>query len=319
MPDFVRGIARTAVLRHAIEKGHSIVSSSVIDEVMAIFMPQKTATLAEALAEQLALEKLQAEGTTTFICEVCGYVAKGTDPVKCPVCSSGAERFVKIDPETVEAIVAEEGGAESDETFDGLKLRWTLEAKEELRRVPVAYMRRRAKARIEKSARVRKLSTITRDFVQPIVNESIVEGDAIGAAPEPGKNGAKNAGGRADEPVAATVTPVPTPEAIQLGTFTWTQDAVNRLNRVPEGFMRDMTREKIEDYARHHAVPLVTLDVAEKGIEVGRQLMAEMIAGYSRGKREAGTEKTPAAEGASTPAVKATVLNEVSSVRGTHA
>jgi Proto-chlorophyllide reductase 57 kD subunit len=314
----VRGIARTAVLRHAIEKGHSIVSSSVIDEVMAIFMPQKTATLAEALAEQLALEKLQAEGTTTFVCEVCGYVAKGTDPVKCPVCSSGAERFVKIDPETVESIVAEEGGAESDETFDGLKLRWTLEAKEELRRVPVAYMRRRAKARIEKSARVRKLSTITRDFVQPIVNESIVEGEAIGAAPEHGKNGAKNVGGRSDEPVA-TVTPVPPPEAIQLGTFTWTRDAVNRLNRVPEGFMREMTREKIEDYARHHDVSLVTLDVAEKGIEVGRQLMAEMIAGYSQAKRGAGTENTPAAEGASTPAGKATVLNEVSSVQGTHA
>src|SRR5262247_3750928 len=70
VPAFVRGIARTAVLRHAIEKGHSIVSSSVIDDVMAIFMPKKTATMAESLAEQLALEKLQAEGTTTFICEV---------------------------------------------------------------------------------------------------------------------------------------------------------------------------------------------------------------------------------------------------------
>ncbi|HYY15554.1 MAG TPA: universal stress protein, partial [Gammaproteobacteria bacterium] len=67
VPAFVRGIARTAVLRHAIEKGHSIVSSSVIDEVMAIFMPQKTAAMAESLAEQLALEKLQAEGTTTCI------------------------------------------------------------------------------------------------------------------------------------------------------------------------------------------------------------------------------------------------------------
>jgi hypothetical protein len=274
--------------------------------------------MAESLAEQLALEKLQAEGTTTFICEVCGYVAKGADPVKCPVCSSGPERFVKIDPETVEAMVAEEGGAEPDETFDGLKLRWTLEAKEELRRVPVAYMRRRAKARIEKSARVRKLSTITRDFVQPIVHESIVEGEAIGAAPEPKKNGAKIAGGRSAEAVTAAAPPLPTTETIQLGTFTWTQDAVNRLNRVPEGFMRDMTREKIEDYARHHDVPLVTLDVAEKGIEVGRQLMAEMIAGYSQAKREAGIETDPAAE-ASPAAVKTTVLNEVPNVQGTHA
>ena len=82
--------------------------------------------------------------------------------------------------------------------------------------------------------------------------------------------------------------------------------------------MRDMTREKIEDYARHHDVPLVTLDVAEKGIEVGRQLMAEMIAGYSQAKREAGIETDPAAE-ASPAAVKTTVLNEVPNVQGTHA
>jgi nucleotide-binding universal stress UspA family protein len=318
VPTFVRGIARTAVLRHAIEKGHSIVSSSVIDEVMAIFMPQKTAALAESLAEQVALEKLQAEGTTTFICEVCGYVAKGTDPVKCPVCSSGPERFVKIDPETVEAMVAEEGGAESEETFDGLRLRWTLEAKEELRRVPAAYMRRRAKARIEKSARVRKLATITRDFVQPIVHESILEGEAIGATAEPRTTTTQNTAEGSAASLTAGSRPVPTPQTLQLGTFSWTQEAVNRLNRVPEGFMRDMTREKVEDYARHHEIALVTLEVAEKGIEVGRQMMAEMIAGYSQAKREAVPEAGHPMPEANAPTVKAVVLNEVPSVQGTH-
>jgi hypothetical protein len=185
--------------------------------------------------------------------------------------------------------------------------------------VPVAYMRRRAKARIEKSARVRRLSTITRDFVQPIVNESIVEVEAIGAAPEPGKLGAKNAGATSDGTVTAEATPLPTTETIQLGTFTWTKDALNRLNRVPEGFMRDMTREKIEDYARHHNVPLVTHDVAEKGIEVGRQLMAEMIAGYSQTKREAEAGNDRAADVSGAPASTTTVLNEVPSVQGTHA
>jgi hypothetical protein len=80
-----------------------------------------------------------------------------------------------------------------------------------------------------------------------------------------------------------------------------------------------MTREKIEDYARHHDVSLVTLEVAEKGIEVGRQLMAEMIAGYAQAKREAGTETDHAAERNSAAAVQAPVLNEVLSVPGTQA
>jgi nucleotide-binding universal stress UspA family protein len=315
VPTFVRGIARTAVLRHAIERGHSIVSSSVIDEVMAIFMPQKTAAMAESVAEQLALEKLQAEGTTTFICEVCGYVAKGADPVKCPVCSSGAERFVKIDQETVEAMVAEEGGIEAEESFDGLRLKWTLEAKEELRRISVAYMRRRAKARIEKTARVRRLSTITREFVLPIVHDSIVEGEAIGAAPAQGENGARNGHQSSEVTVAAETAAVTASEMVQLGAFTWTPEGLSRLNRVPEGFMRDLTREKIEDYARQHEVALVTLDVAEKGIEVGRQLMAEMIAGYSQAKQES---HSPREDKAAVSVGKSTVMNEVPGVQGIH-
>jgi hypothetical protein len=271
--------------------------------------------MAESLAAQLALEKLQAEGITTFICEVCGYVAKETSPVKCPVCSSGPERFVTIDQETVEAMVAEEGGVETDDTFDGVKLRWTLEAKEELRRVPVAYMRRRAKARIEKSARVRRLATITRDFVQPIVQESIVEGEAIGAVPE-SKRDVPNVGAPIHPVAVAEVTPTSTTEPVQLGTFAWTPEAINRLHRVPEGFMRDLTREKIEDYARHHEVSLVTLEVAEKGIEVGRQLMAEMIAGYGQVKPGAERQLNHVAPGTSATTTKTAVLNEVPTGQG---
>jgi hypothetical protein len=196
-------------------------------------------------------------------------------------------------------MVAEEGGVEDEATFDGLTLKWTLDAKEELRRVPVAYMRRRAKARIEKTARVRKLSTITRDFVLPIVNESIVEAEAIGASPTK----------------VTTAERSPTAPTVAMGDFNWTQTAINRLHRVPEGFMRDITQTKIEEFARGQQVQLITLEVAEQGIEVGRQMMADMIAGYSQAKKEGnGTPEAPA----STEPVVSSVLNEVPSVQGTH-
>jgi nucleotide-binding universal stress UspA family protein len=312
VPAFVRGIARTAVLRHAVEKGHSIVSSSVIDEVMALFMPQKTAALAETVAEQVALQQLHAEGTTAYICEVCGYVAKGGEPVKCPVCGAAAAQFVRLDRQTVEAMVAEEGGAAAEDTFDGLKLRWTLDAKEELRRIPLAYMRRRAKARIEKTARVRALSTITRDFVLPIVDESLVEAEAIGESPR--RNGGQGDPGH-PPPVAE---PPPAEAVVRLGDFDWTQPAVNRLNRVPEGFMRDMTRSKIEEYARERGLTLITLDAAEQGIAVGRQMMAEMIAGYAQAKQAGDGSHDP--QGAPDPVQpkKPTALNEIPSVQGFH-
>jgi len=310
VPAFVRGIARTAVLRYAIEKGHSVVTSSVIDQVMAIFMPQKTAALAEDVAEQLALQTLQAEGATTYICEVCGYVAKSAAPVKCPVCASGGERFVRIDRETLAAMAAEEGAIEAEETFDGVRLKWTLDAREELKRVTVAYMRRRAKARIEKTARVRKLSAITRDLVLPIVHETLREAEAIGAAPssgagDVGKGHTDVNDHRAAEQAEALAT-------IHLGDFSWAQAAITRLNRVPEGFMRDMTRTKIEEYARSHQQTLITLEVAEAGIEVGRQLMAEMIAGYAKAKHAGNGGE---AAGQSAEPVTTGVLNEIPSIQ----
>jgi hypothetical protein len=80
-----------------------------------------------------------------------------------------------------------------------------------------------------------------------------------------------------------------------------------------------MTREKIEDYARQHDVHLVTLDVAEKGIEVGRQLMAEMIAGYSQAKTDGRDGSSHGGEVAAAPVEKTTILNEVPGVQGTHA
>jgi hypothetical protein len=274
-------------------------------------MPQKTAAMAETVAEQVALQKLQAEGTTTYICEVCGYVAKSGEPVQCPVCGSGAAQFVCLDPDTVEAMVAEEGGVEAEDAFDGLTLRWTLEAKEELRRIPVAYMRRRAKARIEKTARVRTLSTITRDFVLPIVNDSIVEAEAIGAAP--------NSQADQGQPPAATGqgTQLPATEAsIRMGDFDWVESAIARLNRVPEGFMRDITRTKIEEYAGGLGLTAITLDVAEQGIEVGRQMMAEMIASYTKAKREGNGDAGHLGEAQPARAGRPTALNEVQSVQG---
>jgi hypothetical protein len=236
--------------------------------------------------------------------------------VKCPVCGSGAEQFVCLDPETVEAMVAEEGGAEAEETFDGLKLHWTLDAKEELRRIPVAYMRRRAKARIEKTARVRTLSTITRDFVLPIVAESLVEVEAIGAAPS--RHHGETATDHAMSIEAQPATQPPADEVTRVGDFDWTPPAVNRLNRVPEGFMRDLTRSKIEEYALERRLTVITLETAEQGIEVGRQMMAEMIAGYAQAKQ--GDHGNPHHQG--TPSAvnpsKTSALNEIPSAPGNH-
>ena len=48
VPEQVKGIARTGVLRLALEKGHSVITSAVIDEAMDRFMPKSAPTATAA-------------------------------------------------------------------------------------------------------------------------------------------------------------------------------------------------------------------------------------------------------------------------------
>src|SRR5207249_2242733 len=91
VPAEVAGVARTALLRYAIEQGHTVITSKVIDEAMAIFMPSRMAEKMQILAEDLAVATLRAETQpVSAICSVCGYTVKGPNPVvKCPVCGAG--------------------------------------------------------------------------------------------------------------------------------------------------------------------------------------------------------------------------------------
>jgi nucleotide-binding universal stress UspA family protein len=273
VPEQVKGVARTALLRYAIEQGHTVITSKVIDEAMAIFMPTRLAERMQIMAEDLAVAKLRAEeAPVSAICSVCGYLVKGPNPVvRCPVCDAGPDRFTHVDRAAVEAIAAAEGGVAEEETLPGVTVRWAAEAREGLREVTDAYLRRRAKARIEKYARSRRIPVITRELAFPLIEETV---------------GRQNLGAGWDTLIAhtrfapATLAEVTDPT----GAFTWTEDAVARLNRVPAGFMRDLTREAVEKVAREKAVGIVDLEVCEEGIGHARQTMNEVLAGYVRNK-----------------------------------
>src|SRR5918912_238346 len=173
VPPLVKGIARTAILRFAMERGHSVVTSDVIEQAMEAFMPGYTGRMMGKVAKVLAIDKVREDRQLTYICEVCGYTAKTENPAKCPVCQASAEHFQVIDRQVVEAIAAAEGTTLEEATFDGRKLKWSAEARRVLRNVADAYLRRRAKARIEKVARMQKLAVITRELAVPLIEETV--------------------------------------------------------------------------------------------------------------------------------------------------
>ena len=66
-----------------------------------------------------------------------------------------------------------------------------------------------------------------------------------------------------------------------ISTFEWTAEAAQRVLRVPAGFMRNKTQERIEELARERAASTIDLALVEDCIELGKKMMAEMIATYS--------------------------------------
>src|SRR5437588_12082001 len=276
VPPQVKGVARTALLRYAIEQGHTVITNKVIDEAMAIFMPTRMAERMQILAEDVAVAKLRAEAqAATAICSICGYTVKGPNPVvTCPVCKAAADKFQIISKEAVEAIATQEGGVEAEESMPGVQVKWSAEARDALREVTDEYLRRRRNARVEKYARSRKIPVITCQLALPMIEETV---------------GREKLGAGWDTLLAKTKfepADLPGIASSDSGTgFAWTEDATARLNRVPAGFMRDMTREEVERVASAKGVTTINLAVCEEGIGHARETMNEVIAGYVSNKK----------------------------------
>ena len=277
VPEQVKGIARTGVLRLALEKGHSVITNAVIDEAMDRFMPKSASAATKALAEAVALERAKAGPVS--LCRACGVAATQSGAVKCTVC--GATDFEVISQEMIEKIAAVEGGLQEETTYDGRKLRWSEDARRGLWTMKNAYQRRRVKARVEKRARMMKLDAITLEFARQVIEEET--GDA---ARDQGPRQASRAGsrtrggGRAHRSEARLIARDEKKNPL-ISTFDWTTDATQRIFRVPAGFMRNKTQERIEELARERGVSSIDLALVEDGIEIGKKMMAEMIATYS--------------------------------------
>jgi nucleotide-binding universal stress UspA family protein len=316
IPVFARGVAKTAIHRYAIEKGHTIISNTVVDTAIGHILPKGAMDAMRALGGSLDAagidrDKMQADegvtkdlmgptlsgimtqiveekpkeisastqayldrmGQTYFVCDGCGYIGKGDSPVKCPVCSADGTKFKQVDKKIFEVAATTEGELETDVAYDDVPMQWTKDAKEAIRAVPAGFQRRRAKARIEKSARKLGMTTITLEYAAPTIQEAASEDytpifsnkgtgtSPVAEATVAASNGNDEANGHveADSP------------------YPWTDDAQARLDRAPEGFMRDCTRSLILKHAEKIGATLITIEVADEGIEQAKGYMAEAM------------------------------------------
>lgn len=292
VPSFVKGVATMSIVRWAIERGHSIITPSIINSAMGDLLPPGAAQAMGYVAEEVAKAQDNLLEGKTFLCPDCGYAARDYRPVACPVCDAEGPKFEKIDRATLEALSElERGSLEEEEMFDGKRLKWSDEAKKVLRRVPSGYERRRAKARIEKTARVRGLQLISHEFAVDMVEQENADTSYLSKRGDNVTIEVK-ADEMSDDEIAK-----PRDDAKLL----WTDAAWKRICRVPAGFMRDMTRDKVEEFGAKKDMREVNLELCEEGIAEGRRMMAEMMGQYQGGgakKQEVreSVDKTPKIE-----------------------
>jgi nucleotide-binding universal stress UspA family protein len=203
VPDFVRNMARMAILRYAQERGHTVITASIVEEATAELMP--------------------------------GHAHRAMQQV-------------------VAAADAGQLGRRSEE--DGPSLAWSDEARELLEGVDDSSLRGNLELRAEKSARREKAAHVSPEHIRPFLP-----------------------------------SPAPEPSPLADG-FSWTDDALRRLERVPEGFMREASRERILDHARNEGLSQITLEVAEAGLARARQAMSEAMTGEMTG--DLGGDANPA-------------------------
>jgi nucleotide-binding universal stress UspA family protein len=141
-PDFVRGMARTAIIRQAHEDGHTFITSRFVKDVMEKMMPGANGK-AGATPDEEKFEKLEWEGAAT---EILGWVK---DVGVRENIRLRAEKYarrdaaVKVSRQHVEPFIEED----LDETLqqsEKPELEWAAAYLARLQRVPEAF---RAKAR----------------------------------------------------------------------------------------------------------------------------------------------------------------------------
>jgi nucleotide-binding universal stress UspA family protein/rubrerythrin len=355
VPGFVVGMATGAILRYAIEKGYTVITAGVIDEVIMNILPPGAMESMRAIGDQIreaeamgedqpidslfkdfdertqhatnghqangktegnghatkeeifetgaggfgksedqgdiegVSEEVQdeihraAQGKDRFECDVCHYVAKGK-PARCPVCGSGPTHFHPVDAEITQAH-ASEGDLNLSEVYDGRELHWTDEARSLLDALPEWQEKRRVKARVEKSALKKGYTTITREYVEQQYREETGR-----EAPEVKSGGCpvshakhkveKKSGGKCpvDHSAFAQAGNNLVPEGGS-EEFGWAQEAIERLNRAPKGFMRNISRNMTENLARERGVTHIDLALVEESLTGARTTMEEVITG----------------------------------------
>ncbi len=267
VPSFVRNMARMAILRYAQERGHTVITERIVEEATAQLMPGHAEAAMDEIVEAYEAGELQrkpeAAGVVTekimrwdsdatqLLMGVEDLALRGNLSMRAEKRARG-ERSNRVTIEHIRPFVEDEG-APTERT-----LQWSAAALARLSRVPEGFMRDSSKARIETHAREQDLDEISLEVAEAGLEQAR-------KAMQEQTNSDKPKASRC--PFANLAQPDKEREQLtekKDGALQWSSAAEARMEHIPQGFMRDLTRQRVEQFAKRENTTEVTEALVEE-------------------------------------------------------
>ncbi len=294
VPKHVRKMARMAIIRYAQDHGHTVISTRIVDEAIGDLLPteameamglltqaavKRKQRKAEKAAEQEAAKQQGAEQTfdertvfwsqeaTEALETVADETTRGHIKLRAEKLAL-TEKRKTITADFVCRVTGDDAEPEQTESVADVQLAWSEEAIERINRVPVGFMRDTSKTRVEAYAKEQGCTEISLEICKAGLTEArkamMQSMQSGGGMPDMAAMMGK--GKPAEQKTDFDAKPV------------WTEEAEQRIESVPEGFMRQLTRQRIESFAGRKGViridnALIDAKYAEWGEGSARQNM----------------------------------------------
>lgn len=294
VPAMAMKMATQAIQDYCIAEGHTVVTESILNAALKTLLPP------EALARMGIADAGPAAGgkdahdtiALSFKCQACGHVHHGSRPQVCPICGVGGHLFKLLES----AQVAE---GQAIRTLGDRQLVWDKAALDRIEAITDPVLREQVRNRLEKRAMTQRIASVT---LADVAGELDGTPAAMAADLPGGGEGGRDAGPQSTVVRAQPAEAGPVSHAPVAGGPLWTEAALKRLERVPEGFMRQAAKAMIEKHALSQGASEIGLETAEAGLGKARESMHAAMAGQ-------GHPGTPGRDTASTGAAAPTAAH----------
>ncbi len=313
IPVFARGVAKTAIHRYAIEKGHTIISNSVIDDAVGDILPKgamdamKTlgGTLDAAGVDRNAMQADNQVAEDLMGSTMSGMMSQVVEekPAANPLSAGnqnyldrmsrdyyvcGGCGYIGKGAHPVMCPVCSLDGAQFKQVdksiFDAAaQAEGGLETDVAYDDIPMQWTKdareaiRAVPAGFQRRRAKAKIEKTSRKLgMTTITLEYAAPMIQEAAAEDYAPIFANKTAGEAST-MGTDSKNDQAPEANGSDPYTWEPDALQRLERAPAGFMRDCTKALIIKHADKMGITTITLDVANQGIEQAKETMEDAM------------------------------------------